>query len=65
VTGALDIPVVPVFCESHRFEYQYVAFVSWPDKVRNSIVDPCSESETRSAKEPYKVVVSIAVTECV
>jgi len=42
-----------------------VAFVSWPDKVRNSTVDPCSGSETRSAKEPYTVVVSIAVTEYV
>lgn len=39
-----------------------VAFVRWPDKVRNSTVDPCSGCETRSAKEPYTVV-SIAVTE--
>ena len=42
-----------------------VTSVSWPDKLRNSTVDPCSGSETISAKEPYTVVVSIAVTECV
>jgi hypothetical protein len=41
-------------CFVKRIVSKIETSVSWPYKVRNSTVDPCSGYETRSAKEPIQ-----------